>query len=229
MEAVVLFEPEQVEDRLHDLGLNAGSLVAAVTQGLYAYMSSSPLHPVSHAGYSAWAETVATLREVLGELGWRLLYDAGLDLVANRDDSMRIVVRSGNPSTGRPDEVPQPKSDNGPKTIAFVEANLKQAKLFDLKSTIAKPVRLLGSVNPATTNPSNTWILLIYRDMKLKEVRAELSRPVSIDTENNVELWVERIILAPIRIDGDDIAVESIDQPDVLPASDIDVEVSRRA
>lgn len=71
------------------------------------------------------------------------------------------------------------------------------------------------------------WILLMYRDRATREVRCELSRPVSMAPEGYVDKWAERIILSTTPFDEDMISLT--DGGNEPQSPEIDVEIKKRA
>jgi hypothetical protein len=72
-----------------------------------------------------------------------------------------------------------------------------------------------------------TWLLLVYRNMDAREMRCELSRPISQDTERRVNGWAERIILEPRSFDGIEDTLLGGGNESQSPA--INVTIKRRA
>jgi hypothetical protein len=68
--------------------------------------------------------------------------------------------------------------------------------------------------------------LLIHRDRVARELRTELSRPVSMGEDGRVDAWSERIILGAVPFD-DQVRVDPASPNDSSP--DIVVEIKRRA
>jgi hypothetical protein len=69
-----------------------------------------------------------------------------------------------------------------------------------------------------------TWILLFHHDVKMNEVRAELSRPIKMNADGEVDGWAERIILKSTPISGDEVRVPT----DVPQTPDVVVDVKRK-
>jgi hypothetical protein len=72
-----------------------------------------------------------------------------------------------------------------------------------------------------------TWLLLIHMDLRVCELRIELSRPVNMREDNRVDGWSERILLDTVSFDRD-LSVEPV-SPTAPTGPDIDVEIKRRA
>jgi hypothetical protein len=72
-----------------------------------------------------------------------------------------------------------------------------------------------------------TWLLLVYRDVDAREMRCELSRPISMDSDGRVDGWAERIILNSRPFDG--IGGVFADGGNGPQSPEITVEIKRRA
>ena len=63
--------------------------------------------------------------------------------------------------------------------------------------------------------------------MRAREVRAELSQPISISDEGKVDRWKERIILSSTPFDDDLFSLIEGDNGPQTP--EIDIEIKKRA
>jgi hypothetical protein len=125
------------------------------------------------------------------------------------------VVSTGDEYTGLTDLTPSTQSSKGPRTVNVVEGNALQIPLFDLRS---RPEIVKQG------EESLTWILLFHRDKASNEVRFELSCPVKMNEDGQIDTWAERIILPAIPFGGDNVEVRS----DVPKTPQIDVKVERK-
>jgi hypothetical protein len=90
------------------------------------------------------------------------------------------------------------------------------------------PDLVLKPEHLAQINARMTWLLLMHFDPIAREVRSELSRPVSMDQDQRVDGWDERIILRSIPLDGDLVRVSPTgNTPPQSP--EIVLEIKRRA
>lgn len=198
--ASVYTEPWDIDGRLAKLGLTKAALMQAVQRGFAAWASCTANHPAVASGIWAWGETVCALRENLAPLNWTRLDRDNLALTLNAKETVAISVSAGDEDTGRPSGNPSTRSAKGVRTKDVVSIN--QLLLF---------TEMMDSA-PAGITPQSrrtTWILLLYRDKAAREVRCELSRPISMTDEGYVDGWAERILLGSTRFD---------DYEDVAPA-----------
>lgn len=209
MNITVLHDTAEVIDRLAQLGLTVEVLRDAVAMGEAARNACTANDPTIAPGFFAWARTTRGLRDVLAPGGWRRSRDGGLETVVDPEGKLAIAVATGDDATGRIGVAPKTKSPKGPATAAAIEQN--QMSLFaDPDPVVSLPV-------PAERV---TWLLLIARG--IDEVRCELSLPEAIGEGGKVEEWSERIILEPVRRDGEPTVTPADQEPDIV------VEVSRR-
>ncbi len=152
-----------------------------------------PNHPVSFPGLSAWAEANKTLRDLLAPSGGNA-WTTPPTLVISPDGALAITAFAGTEETGRKNVTPSTSSGKGPRTIQAVQSNA--GWLFSEMQPILTPIRVGSS--------RELWVLLMCRDIDLRELRCELSRPISMDEENRIDGWSERIILTPTPFDGFD-------------------------
>jgi hypothetical protein len=208
-------EPKDVNSRLLELGLKAETLREAIQQGFAAWASCTPNHPSNYPGISAWATTIAALRELLYSDGWTRRDDGNLPITIDSKGRVSIVVSTGDEYTGLPDLTPSTQSSKGPRTVSVVEVNAQQRPLFDFKK---HPEIVKHGAEGLT------WILLFHRDKALNEVRCELSCPVRMDEDGQIDRWAERIILPSIPFDGANVEVRS----DVPKTPQIDLTIKRK-
>ena len=202
-----------VTTRLAELGLKPDKLIHAVQRGLAAWASCTKNHPPASQGLWAWAETVCGLRDELVPLGWSRSDETNLPLTVNADETLAICVNTGNEDTGIQDGSPCTRSTKGPQTRQAILENLGQLRLFPATDVIRED--------------RTVWILLIHRDMRAREVRAELSQPISISDEGKVDRWKERIILSSTPFDDDLVSLIEGDNGPQTP--EIDIEIKKRA
>ena len=207
--------PGDVNSRLATLGLRVAILREALQRGKAAWASCTPNHPANFPGISAWAETVNGLRELLYPDGWTRSDVGNLPLTVDQGGRVSIVVATGDEYTGLVDLIPSTGSSKGPRTVNVVENNAQQMTLFDLRS---RPEILKQSAERLT------WILLFYRDRASNEVRCELSCPINMGEDGQIDAWAERIILPAIPFGGDNVEVPT----DVPQTPIVDVKIKRR-
>lgn len=208
--AKVLAEPIDKARRLHQLGLTEEELLIAVQQGQAASANCTENNPPLQKAIDAWGETIRALREVKVPQGWKRHDEAHQQpLVLNPKGSMAITVAAGDEYTGLKGRNPATKSSKGSLTESAIKSN-------SLKYT------LWGDIRKPDTR--ETWILLFHRDKETLEIRSELSLPVKMNAERQVDEWLERIVLSVIAFSGK--TTKAVDEP---KTPDIDIEVKRRA
>ncbi|MDP9359467.1 MAG: hypothetical protein M3R02_30110 [Chloroflexota bacterium] len=218
MSAVIHPEPEDVESRLAALGLTERVLLEAVREGLLAWASCTPHHPLNFPGLAAWGETVRALRDGLVPLGWTSNEDGGLPRVVNAAGRIALTAATGNEGTGRLELPLSTNNNKGARTAKLAAVNHEQAELFARNEYVIKashgPIQL------------TTWMLLFHRDEVNRELRCELACPLSISQEGFIDAWSERIILSPTPFDDDTITRLGEDDPQ---GPSINVKIKRRA
>jgi hypothetical protein len=217
--ALIHSEPWDVNKRLAELGLDEDTLIRSAERGLAAYLSCTKNHPPAIPGIWAWAETICALGEYYRPLDWERVDEANWPLLVNKLRTIAVSVATGNQDTGtNGDRDPLTASAKGPRTVGAIAVNRRQLDLFE---EVLPPLEALNS-------PSReTWLLLICRDLEKREMRCELSRPVSLDLKGRINLWAERIILKPRSFDG--IGDALIGGGNGPQSPEITVEIKRRA
>lgn len=208
------FEIFDVERRLGELGLTAGVLLDAVRAGFIGRSNCSELDPPMYPGQTMWAHTVRCLRQGTAPLLWIPDNSNNYCVALSPEGGIAIAVSTGDANTGCRDAVPSTNSPKGPCTAEAVATN-----------QMALDLRLPGEDEKKPELPAaqqrQTWLLLIHMDKS--EVRAELSLPVSLDEQEKVSSWRERIILPSVDFDPNQIELPTDD------SDDIDIDVRRRA
>lgn len=218
MDLKVYSDSWDVDTRLANLGLKQDQLVHAVECGLAAWASCTKNHPPVSRGSWPWAETVRGLRDKLVPLGWSRSDEANLPLTVNVDGTLAICVNTGNEDTGILEGSPCTRSTKGPRTRRAIRENQGQLFLFG-----DEPL----PTNEVVHNGRSVWILLIHRDTSAREVRAELSQPISISDDGKVDRWKERIILSSTPFDDD--LVSLIEGGNGPQTPEIYIEIKKRA
>lgn len=220
METAVHLNPQERSGRLAELDLTEAILKEAVQSGFAQWAACTPNHPPSYPGFSAWSETVKSLRDLLVPRAWFASNESNLPYTVNSQGTMAIAAATGDEATGIADLTPCTRSSKGPRTAKAVAANNRQLSLFPVEVTPDELAHITGE------GRRMTWLLLFYRDLDKREVRFELSRPTKINEDGKVAAWIERILFDPFSIDGD-----VIDLPTTPSPSEgiINIEVKRRA
>jgi hypothetical protein len=198
--------PEEIDAALARLGLTLAPLRRAVAAGYLARISCTANDAPNAPGYYHWNATLRGLREELVTIDWSRCDDGNFSTIVHPSNKVAIAVASGNEDTGIVEAVPTTRCAKGPNTAAAVTVNIAQLELFPIE---APPVH--------DGHERVTWFLLFYADRH--ELRAELSLPVFIDAEGQIQAWRERIILPSEPLESEAI----IPEPDFGPEVDIDV------
>lgn len=212
--------PEARYSRLSELKLEEETVTEAVQAGFMQWATCTANHPPSYPGFSAWSETVRTLRDRLLQRGWLRSNEANLPFTTNAEGTVAIAVATGDEATGKEDLTPCTKSRKGPRTRKAIAVNNRQLTLFPVEVAPAELAKLQGE------GRRMTWLLLFYRDEVKREVRFELSRPTKINKDEKVDGWIERILFRPFPFDGDIVEIPRIESPN---DGTINIEVKRKA
>lgn len=215
----IIDRPEDVQDKLAELGLNLEIIVSSVTAGVAARRECIRTHPRTAPGFYAWSECVRALRDQLLPLGWELNNEANQGLAFNPNKSIMLGVAPGNSSTGKKGVTPRTRTPRGVRTLAAVASN--SGYLF-VEMEEDEIVRLFSS-------RSDLWLLLLFFDEENERVQVELSRPVKANEEKRLVDWRPRILLGSIDFSNGSRAKSRNDVPPPQSSSEIVVEVKRRA
>jgi hypothetical protein len=202
-----------VKRRLKSLGLTIDILLDSVRAGFTGRSNCSELDPPMYPGQTMWAHTLRRLRQGTAPIGWKSDNASNYCVALSPDELIAIAVATGDANTGRPDAVPSTNSPKGPCTAEAVAVN-----------QLVLDLRLPGEdarSQPIDRRQRQTWLLLVHLDRA--EVRAELSLPLSLDDQDRVTGWRERIILPSVDFDPDQIQLPTEDP------GDINIDVRRRA
>jgi len=202
-----------VVNALKQLGLTPEILIEAIRRGEIARDRCTANDPPNAPGFYAWAETVRALRDILMPQRWMRNDDANYSRVVNADKTIAIAVVTGDDGTGIRDASPKTKYPKGPATQAAVFSNQQSLQFEGFAAVEDEVDEVAGSWV--------TWMLL--RKRTGDSVFAELSLPLSMTREGQVESWRIRIILDPLLIDP------NIEVEDDSSEPPIDVPVRRRS
>jgi hypothetical protein len=208
---VVATSTIDVVNALAELGLTAEVLIEAIRRGELARDGCTANDAPSAPGFYAWAGTVRALRDILMPRRWTRNDDVCYSRVISPDRTVAIAVVTGDDGTGKRGANPRTKYPKGAATQAAVSCNQQSLRFEEFA-----PVEDEG-----TAETWITWMLL--RKRTGDSIFAELSLPLSMTRDGQVESWQTRIILDPILIDPN---IEIEDDSSEPP---IDVPVRRRS
>ena len=195
-------------DKLDDLKVSYDLVHRVVEAGIRAYMNSSPFHPKTHAGSSAWNEIVAELRKGLKAEGWSLMDRVGQPLIYNKDLNVSIGVSSGDKETGISEKMPSSKNPKGAVTQNLINQNM------DLFSDA------IDMINPVDSY--KTYFLLYYFDIAQQEARFELSLPTELSVSGYISDWSDRYCFQPLSFNDD--VVLQLEQGEFSEDIDFDID-----
>lgn len=208
---IVHATPHEARQRLSEMGLTYGIFVDAAQQGFVERLNSSPFDPKTKSGFDAWSYPIRSLRQSLDELGFRIDDPRNWPLSISDEIGVAITVSSGDDLTGvvGAKRLPRSKNPKGSLLSAAIERNVGQSDMFAelLPESVQKY---------AQTLEYPIWVLLLH--MTDDYIRAELSRPSSLDDGDYIIGWSERIIIE-VPLPGDESAsVDDSDSgPDIVP------------
>jgi hypothetical protein len=211
MKTNLLSQPQETSDRLAKLGLDALVFIQAIQRSQVVADGYTQNHPPISRGIGQWSEVVAALRDQLIPRGWTRDDRENRALTVNPTKTIAISAATGDENTGIADLTPCTSSSKGPKTQDAVIINALQLELFGNVPLTPQELKKSPGVM--------TFMLLFHRDLKAKETRVELSRPVVMDSDGNVIVWAERIVLPPVPfgIEGAKISEDAPQQQEIIP------------
>ena len=211
MQAKVVKELDDVQMVLDRLGVPLQVLQEAVQAGYVSRISCTTNDAPSASGFYQWNGTLRNLREKMVSAGWQRNNTSNWPTIVHPEKLLAIAVSSGNENTGRVNGVLSTKNAKGIRTVTAVSINANQLWL---------PGFEFMQLEQGAQISYPTWFLLFYADEK--ELRAELSLPVKVDSEGRVNSWRERIILPVLSLEPE----IKISEPDFGP--DVDIKITRR-
>jgi hypothetical protein len=214
----VVFDPIERPSLLKQLGLTEGVLQLAATKGQSSWANLTMNHPALYRGMVPWGETMASLCDSLIPSGWQRGDQGGQPFILNPNLNVAITVATGDQNTGLKDRNPSTKSSKGTNTKFAIANN-------ELAHTLFGDIR---SENRKNLETRVTWIFLfhLHRDEDVSEIYCELSLPLKMNKDGQVDQWLTRIILCAIPFGGNTVKVSS--DPPQTPIIEIDV-TRRRA
>ncbi len=197
-----IHEGSEGDDRLRRIGLRREDLVYALTGGdAEAGRYQSEDDAKSAAGMVRWARTVALLRRRLRERGWAAEDPQNLPLVVNPSRTITIITTTGDGATGYSyGPLPKTQYSKGSATKATVDTDTNiQLSIMNLPyDELEEMSRIVATED----EQREVWCLLYHHNASTGELRAELSRPASMEPGRQIGEWRERIMLEGITADG---------------------------
>lgn len=202
----VLVDSVEISNRLEQLGLSKEDLLQVIQAAVGARGNVTPYHPKFTPGMYAYIEGTYRLRYILASKGWVPLAQDNIEFVYNDDTKIKIIYQNAD-LAGHPVDDPIPTSKKGLGSARMVET--AQVELFP-ELSIKQPDDISAEV----------WYLFVQA-VGL-DVRAELSRPISIE-KDRFQGFSERILL----VQEGEWDTPDLSNDEQLP--EIEVNVSRKA
>src|SRR3982750_4430938 len=108
-------QPHDRDAKLYALGLDQATVEKIVVHGLTARQACSPLSPPSYPGIRQWAETNIASRVLLIPKDWTPNDANNFSRVVNPEETLAIVVATGDERTGIATQEPQTRYPKGPE------------------------------------------------------------------------------------------------------------------
>jgi hypothetical protein len=216
-------EPGAYTAELGKLGLRSETLRQALgasntERGLCSKKHSARIAP----GIYAYNGLVTSLSKQLEEEEWGRVDLAGvLPIMLNPRTRVALGVTSGNQLTGIRQGRNQPSSryPKGELTKKLVGRNMSPGQI----ELLARSAFQVDEPADELTG-YNLWLMLVYFDQELKEIRHEVSLPERLSAKGYVKDWYARITPPEFySVDSDDFEIDDEDPnegfgpPDVVP------------
>jgi len=205
-EMPVLQEVAEVEDRLNYFGVTIEELRDVVRVAVSARHEALPVHPLGAAGQLAYIHGTGALRTLFMSKGWEKKSTDNIEAVFNSDLGVKIIYQNAD-RAGDPVFAPLSASPKGPGSAKVVENG--QGELFE---TIKKAEQI----------EQTAAVYYLFVEGHSGNVRAELSRPISIEAEQFHGFHERIMIVQSGEWQGIDLT------PDESPLPDFEIEISRK-
>jgi hypothetical protein len=208
---------------LASLELREEDLLSAVQDGVNSARNITEFHPVTTRGFVQWSETVASLRQALGQSEWKASDPQNSPRITSPNGLVSIMVIGGDENTGVSLDVdPSTARRRGAATTDAVLSNAARARRSShvMKGQGSLDIGIVLDLKANPETPQN-WVLLYHWSTSEPMVRAELSLPVSIE-DDKIKTWQHRILLPPQGIEE----FELTSRPTGSPEDDVDFMVS---
>ena len=213
---IILPDTTRHFDLLEELDLRPELLRECGMKALAAYNQTTLHDAASAGGQYAYLAAVRSVRDGLCPIGWEPHVRHNLEMTVNPETNISILVSSGNKDTGKKNGSPKTKNPKGNQTKKIVSFNYRQLRL-PTKGYKVKNISI-----------SNIWLLLYHIDIKMSQMRLELSLPVEMDLEEvHVTGWHKRIIIP--HIDFDHAPIPPFTKTDQEFSDDFSIELKRKS
>ena len=161
--------------------------------------------PPTARGTFMYHNSIAKIRELMAEKGWKSENVANLPYTISPDGSVKITVATGSFPTGI-------KGGSGPK----LKEKGRTPSVVDGQMTLFDPDNYT-----VEQQEGKLWYLVIHVDRSRQEIRMELSKPV-FDKSNQVKDWSNRIIMDPIPLQNVQISLPPDEEVPTISISPIE-------
>jgi len=205
----VIFDSEYgVDARLSAFDVTHKELRNVALAAIAARNNATRLHPINSPGTFSYHEGVAALRLLfLPKKGWKIARPNGIEMVENQSLGLMIIFQNVDHACGLQD--PKPVSGKGEGSKKFID----------------NPSGYLWEYMEKEDNADenkHAWFLCI--SVNGDKVRAELSRPKSIDG-SQFGLFLERIFI----ISEDWNPLEDLSDEEPFKVEDFEINVSKKS
>jgi hypothetical protein len=191
METIIVSDPLAVDRRLTSFfGWTRVNFNEVIERMKGAKRDCTSHHPLGAAGYYAWAEGTARLRDVGVRIhGWEANNDDHIPTIYNPERKIKIAVCNTDEATGFANRLPQNWNKKGASFDRAVGNNLEGLGSL-LDESLEASMKVIAM--PGTLTGTQLWYLCVYSESEL--VRAELSLPLECES-GFFKAFRERIIL----------------------------------
>jgi len=207
---LILTQPEEVEAYISDeLGFDSVVLVEALERAGSEAAMTTQHNAASAFGYRFWDGMVASVRDRLVPLGWRVERPGGLEVVRRSDNRLQITGSLGDDAVGIESADPNCRHQKGQSSDEAMRTN--QLTLDGLAGD-----------DPAWRPMLTWWVLYRFAGFDDRRIISELSLPRE-GSSGRVAEWEVRLFLPEFQIGGSG----GIDLALPEPPAPIDIPVRR--
>ena len=202
-------EPHNIDSKLSSLGVTRKELIEVAIKAITAKNDAIAIDPINAPGQLAYIYGTRALREMLLPKGsWKIDRTDNIEATLNAAANIRIIYQ--NVDIACSTQMPKAISGKGNAAKRLVEYNTGY---------------LWPEMEEEFTGQLNTSIWFFCVSTNGDEVRAELSRPSSIEG-NQFDDFLERIFILTDN-DWNPLSDDSVDDTDVINL-DFDIPVTRK-
>jgi hypothetical protein len=201
----VVYQGEEADRRLAELGLEREDFIPVLEDAHNEAVRYRSVDDAKNAeGLVRWIRTVGLIRRRLSRKGWTHEDPQNLPITVVPSQEHIVITTTGDQETGNPLKTPTTQYPKGKATRNAIgddpgEDESPQLSLMDLMED-----ELGEEMSEVVVDQSQhraVWMLMYHFDKARKQVRAELSRPASMNAGEKIVRWQERIMLDSITVD----------------------------